>query len=259
MRLLGIVALAVVFMPVESRADALVDLLNGKKISFSVRCQNDVGQGGVFTASLNSKGNLIFDDRHPKPVEIVNGRARRVDAQYKVTVAEYSVTLIGNELTVVNRGGLDSMWTSTIQVSGNSCSATYTVDRDSHTYVDKTCRAVSCTVASAPTIASKTQSSPQQAEPGLIEGRRVIFVQGLLAKLDIAVAEYNAEQISIIQKDIGDLIAAQKKKNALSHRILDMRDTLDRLASEQKWPELQRIYPTYKALTKEWAAMKDDN
>src|SRR5262245_18311259 len=60
----------------ESRADAISDLLNGKKISITIRCENQTDQGGVSTASLNSKGNLLFKRGAGfKPLEFVNGKA----------------------------------------------------------------------------------------------------------------------------------------------------------------------------------------
>jgi hypothetical protein len=157
-RLLGIVALAVVYMPVESRADAMVDLLNGKKISISVQCQGQVDQGGVWVASLNRQGNLIFKEGglrgKAKPVEIINGRARD-------GVMEYTATVSGNELTVFRSPGVLS-WristTDTIRVSGNSCSATHVVDNGGAGEIDMTCKAVSCTVASAPIEASRPAS-----------------------------------------------------------------------------------------------------
>ena len=133
--------------PVVPAQATVTDLLNGKKISMSIRCRrNQPSQNTVSGVSLNSQGNLMYSSRGNVPLEIVNGRAR--DSLFK-----YSATVSGNELTVVTTpatGDLSLRTTDTFKVSGNSCSATHTVDNGGMLEIDDTCKATSCTVASAP-------------------------------------------------------------------------------------------------------------
>jgi hypothetical protein len=111
----------------------------------------------------------------------------------------------------------------------------------------------------SPSAKSAPVSSSSE-EPGLIEGKRLLIVQGLIGRIDVAidlaVTQNIYDNVQQLNRELQDTLANIRAHRALIKRYNDMVSEMNQLAKDQQWPKLQRMMPSFKAVLAEIKALK---
>jgi hypothetical protein len=98
----------------------------------------------------------------------------------------------------------------------------------------------------------------RKSEEGLIEGRRLNLVRRIYAAIDIALAQYSYDNLAQLSRDISKVAEQSAKRRALGQRMKESAESIERLAANQQWGQLQRSLRHYKALLAQYRAMQDE-
>src|SRR5262245_41425122 len=148
----------------QAGAESLSDLINGKKITVTIKCDYGKNMAGPLTLQMNAKGHVVY--KHPSchDMELTDGKG---GDDYRAI----STQVDGNKITVVDRivHWKGASITTTINLRGNSCSAVYEGENGEASFeeMDPSCRIASCVVAAVASGAQKTSrpSAPNCTDP----------------------------------------------------------------------------------------------
>jgi hypothetical protein len=155
------VATALLGLPDAVLADGVADLLNGKRITVKVECED--ADPATILLYLDGAGSAVLRGLSYKDIPMINGRFDNEDFSVRASAAANRIDVVMRHLHVPG-----ASTTISVGVSANSCTASYANDGGP---LDTSCAANSCSLTPValrkPTITTPEANTPVPKTPAI--------------------------------------------------------------------------------------------
>jgi hypothetical protein len=155
------VAIALLGLPGAVLADDVADLLNGKRITVRVACED--ADPATISLYLDGAGSVVLRGLSYKDIAMINGRFDNEDFSVRASAAASRINLVMRHLHVPG-----ASTTISVSVSANSCTASYANEGGP---LDTSCAANSCSLTPValrkPTVPTPEVNTPVPKTPAV--------------------------------------------------------------------------------------------